>query len=343
MTCIYWYSDTKRGTLPDGRKVHGCRLHEECVSDGQSSDVAVCGRCENKLVGDDPNLAKRFVDCLQVVDRNRNPTKSLRGLLAGRPAFLAGGGISANDLHLEGLNERGCWSMAVNNMAGHSRFRPQAFVCADPPKKFHHGIWLDPAVMKFVPTRKLGRGRGQLRRKRPDGEFEPLIVVDGQRLSACDCPNVWGFGSRTWLRLDDSFFLEDLASWGNHGMRGRQTGEPQIVCTMLLGLRLLYYLGARMIFLLGVDFRMNPGRENYAFGEDRNIDEVRANNEHFAAVNRWLCGMQDGGIFYKFGLKVYNCNRHSGLRAFPYVPFELALREARSGIPEGPFDLRGWY
>jgi murein DD-endopeptidase MepM/ murein hydrolase activator NlpD len=92
-------------------------------------------------------------DSLAVFDRERQPTHALRDMLAGRPAFLIGGGPSANSFDMSQLQRRGLWSMAVNNVAGH--FRVNSFVCSDPPSKFHDLIWRDPSVMKFVPLPKL--------------------------------------------------------------------------------------------------------------------------------------------------------------------------------------------
>lgn len=336
--CVYL------GEKPNGEAA--CHVHGKCLPDGDGTGLASCKTCKERLPPDAKDFAERFLDPLHVTDRGNKPTHALRNLLAGRAAFLVCGGPSANDLPLEELNRRGCWSLTVNNMAGHPRFRPQAAVFADPLSKFHHGIWLDPSIMKFVPTPKLKRRRGRLRRKRADGEFEPLVVVDGKHLSACDCPNVWGFGRRAWLVPDDTFFLEKEAAWGNHDAGTVRTGQPKTVCTMLLGLRLLYHLGARRVFLVGVDFRMDPSLGldgNYAFGEARDGGAVRSNNAQFKVAGEWLCELQRSGTFGRFGLEMYNCNGRSGLRAFEHVPFMLAVRDATTGIPEGDFDLRNWY
>ena len=117
--------------------------------------------------------------------------------------------------------------------------------------------------------------------------------------------------------------------------------EKKTVCTMLLGLRLLYYLGARRIYLLGVDFRMDAGY-GYSFNQDRAEDAVSSNNGQFAVVNEWLVKMQNDGVFKRFGLEVFNCYQSSGLRAFPYVPFESAIKDA-CGIIEQVPDLSNYY
>lgn len=330
---------------------------------------ADCRDCAERLPLDAPDFAERWTDPLEIVTRDRTPTDALRNVLAGASVFLACGGPSASDLPLEDLNRRGVWTMCVNNMAGHARFRPQAFLCSDPPLKFSHSIWLDPAVMKFVPTPKLcGRSRTRLKRK-VDGEFVSL------NRRTTDCPNVWGFKRWSWLSPDERFFLTDGACWGNQDAGVKRTGEEKTVCTMLLGMRLLRYLGARRVFLIGVDFRMS--REyGYSFaqgnaykyackfelkkesglfvcrncGGTSRTDTYRdcpaksdnSDNRQYAVVNRWLCRMEERGVFRRFGVEFFNCYERSGLRAFPHVPFGTAV-EAAQGLVEDEPDLAGWY
>lgn len=256
-------------------------------------------------------------------------------LLQNTPAaFLVCGGPSINQLPLGYLNHRGVFSMAANNVAGHEGFKPSSFVCSDPPEKFHDGIWRDPTIMKFVPHPKLRRGRSVLRKKTSDG-FEKL------QISAPNCPNVWGFERRAWMVPDSSFF-EGEAAWGNLQAGVDRTGEPKTVCTMLLGIRLLYELGCRCIYLLGVDFDMTPG-SGYSFPQNRDEEAIRSNNSQFSVVNKWLCRMQKQDVFKNAGLEVFNCNPESMLKAFPFKPFALAARHCLSEFPDTPFDLRGWY
>ncbi len=329
MSCVYLRKRDGKSDL--------CNLHDT---------KARCKKCEDTLTLDDPDLSSKFKDPLILTDQDRNKITCLRNLLAGRPSFLVCGGPSANQFPLEMLDNRGCWSIAVNNMGGHSRFRPNAFTCSDPPKKFHNGIWLDPGIMKIIPIPKTKRNRGKLREKLPDGSFRDLRDEKGEIVSSCDCPNVWGYGRRSWMALDETFFTDVDAAWGNHNVGVKKTGQPKCVCTMLLAIRILYYLGSRRIFLVGVDFNMDSSRDllaNYAFGEERDDGACRSNNSHYDIVNKQLCEMQEGGIFKRFGLEIFNCFSNSGLRAFPYVPFEDAVGCATMGIPSGPFDLRNWY
>lgn len=283
-----------------------------------------------------------FVDPLLIFDSTGEPTVSLRNLLKGGSAFLVGGGPSSNALDLTRLKQRGLFSMAINNMAG--KFWSNAFVCADPPSKFHTGIWLDPTMMKFVPKPKLDGGRAKLREKIGD-EFHELKIGDKPVLTR-DCPNVWGFGRRAWLMPDDTFFTESEAAWGNHRAGVTRTGLQKTVNTTFLALRLLYYLGARTIFLVGVDWSMSASRavdQNYAFPQGREPGSVNTNNEQYRISGEWLQTMQDNGTFKKYGLNIYNCFEFSHLRAFGHVPFDSAIQYALKRYPKEPFDLKFWY
>lgn len=302
------------------------------------SCLACKANCPDMLARSDEQFLKKWTDPLTVISRSRVPASDvLRDMLAGGAAFLIGGGPSANELPLEWLNRKGVWSLAVNNVAGHARFRPQAFVCSDPPSKFSHSIWLDPGVMKFVPTPKLGGRRSRLRAK-IDGRFVgwPEFTVN-----SAACPNTWGFVRNPWMWPDDRFFETNGACWGNHDKGVGKTGERKTVCTMLLGLRLLRFLGARRVYLVGVDFDMAPDR-GYSFGQGRTQGACDSNNAQFAVVNEWLCRMQDGGVFARFGLEVFNCNPVSGLRAFSHVPFDRAIIDAKGLVEDVP-DLAAWY
>lgn len=367
--CVYLGDQTGQQAA-NGRAVFGCRIHEKCTTSGKPEQIASCTACGDRLLPGGRKFAELYRDGLRIADRRGAATDALRDTLAGGPAFLVCGGPSAKTLPLERLAERGPWSLAVNNAAGFGALSPNAFVCSDPPSKFCDGIWMDPNVMKFIPTPKMNKKRGRLRRKLSESHmvpcgkkcakgghdkcggtklweewFEPLMI-DGKRMSARHAPNVWVFERRSWMSPDDSFFLEQSAAWGNNDAGVERTGEEKTVCTMLIGMRILYYLGARTIYLVGIDFQMNPSAgltDNYSFGEDRTPKNCQDNNGQFVVVNDWLCRMADGGVFERFGVEIFNCNPNSGLRAFPHVPFDVAIMHSKENLPQEPFDLKGWY
>jgi|15BtaG_2_1085339.scaffolds.fasta_scaffold00099_4 hypothetical protein len=270
---------------------------------------------------------------LAFTDSDYQETDFSRLLINTPGAFLVCGGPSANNMDLKSLNNRGIFSLAVNNVAGHSEFKPSAFVCSDPPEKFHLGIWKDPSIMKFVPHPKLRKGRSVLVERRGAGDFRKI------KLSARDCPNTWSFLRRAWFTPDDSFFTEG-ASWGNLDAGVKRTGLPKTACTMLLGIRLLYEFGVRKIYLLGVDFDMTPG---YSFPQHRDDGSIKSNNNQFRIVNEWLTKMETDGVFDRAGLQIFNCNLSSKLEAFTKIGFGSAMADILCDFPAEPFDLEGWY
>lgn len=280
-----------------------------------------------------------FADSLLVYDRQHNITNSLMGMLVGRPTFLIGGGPSAKAYPLNDvLTSRGVFSLGVNNVCGW--VHTSAFVCSDPPEKFHHGIWLDPTVMKFIPKPKFcDRDRGKLRAKIGD-TFQPL-TYRGLPVHTIDCPNTWGFYREVEWDYGDSFFTREAATWGNNKKGAEKTGKPNILNTLLLAIRLLYHLGSRRIYLVGVDFNMSDA--GYSFDQGRTQKAVGNNNNQYITVNGGLCEMVENGVFKKFGLEMYNCNANSSLRAFPHVPFDVATRDVLRDFPTEPFSLTSWY
>lgn len=315
---------------------HQCVIWGECApTPVDDAGIVWCGDCEQYGTPEQPPR-EQWQDPLVITDRQGQPTDVLRNMLGGGAAFLVCGGPSLNDIPREALAERGVYSLGINNAAAHVPV--SAFTASDPPMKFHHGIFEDPKIMKFLPKPKLAHGRGQLRMRGPDGK----LVASGR--TTAQCPNVWGYERRSWLSPDETWFTETSAAWGNHKEGVAKTGEPKTVCTMLLGMRILQYLGARTIFLLGVDFAMSPARGetgNYAFGEQKHADACGSNNEQYAVVNRWLIQLRP--VFERFGFQVFNCNPRSHLRAFDYVPFDEALPIVRGRVPAGAWDLQGWY
>lgn len=327
--CVYYGDQIK-----EGQPEHLCQIHEKCVL-RRGRRIASCDKCKQKLGYDDPK--DDWIDPLIITNRYGEKHIAFRNMLAGGAAFLVCGGPSLKSVPHGWLKQRGVFSLGVNNVAA---FAPvQAFVCSDPPLKFHHAIFTDPKIMSFVPTPKLRGSRAKLRRKLEDGTFETL-----QKMTR-DCPNTWGVKRRGWLQLDDTWFTEESGSWGNmkEGAR-RGTGLEKTACTMLLGLRILQYMGARKIFLLGVDFNMDCNADltdNYAFAEDRDQMAINSNNSQYRITNNWLCGLRP--VFEKWGFFTYNCNQHSHLRAFDYVPFNKAIEICRGLVPKEPLDVRGFY
>lgn len=290
-------------------------------------------------------------DRLTVYDANGTITTALKNLWRGCAAFYCCGGPSIKQLDYMRLAERGICSLGLNNIAG--LVPVKAFTFTDPPEKFHFGIWRDPGILKLCPKPKLThKGRGQTREKLPDGSFKYL------EKKTPDYPNVWGYERRDW-HTPEEFFTGLGGEWkdgqwksndlpaatvGNADAGVKKTGRPKIICSMFLGLRLLHYLGVRRVYLLGVDFHMDPSKGqlgNYAFDELRDAKACESNNAIYHHANDMLVEMRPR--FDAAGFHVFNCNQHSHCRAFDYVPFSEALDDCRNGVPAGELDLTGWY
>jgi len=249
-------------------------------------------------------------------------TGFLRADLAGMwssPGFLVCGGPSINKLPYQKLGERGIVSMAINNAGGHVPV--SAWVFSDPQEKFHHGLYLDPKIMTFAPIPKLNKNF----RIKENGVFR-----DGGKVK--DCPNTFGFDRKTWL-YPENFLKTDYAMWG-YG--GKMPGEKPFEClaTMLLGIRLMCYLGCPRIYLLGVDFlRMEDVQ--YAFAQKANPSNKRYEHE-----NAMLKSIRP--YVEQSGIKIYNCNQESKCDAFEFRTFDSAFEDCK-GLVREPFDLSGWY
>lgn len=256
----------------------------------------------------------------------------LANLWAPRPGFLVGGGPSLKNIDTDLLRQRGVVSLGINNVAGAVPVRAQVF--GDPQGKFHHGLFFDPAMMTFCPIGKMPFGvRAKLpephQQRFADGNFRPTDA------RCCDCPNTWGFARST--KFDAATFLmTEYAHWGVSGKTvhndPEKTGRRRIT-TMLLGLRLLHYLGCPRIYLLGVDF-CHPPNDPYVFEEKTNPGGYRQAAAMLAEVRP---------VMEAAGCHVYNCNPESQCHVFDYVPYDLALNDCRGPVPRQPWDLSEWY
>ena len=333
LVCVYLGAETDEKRRRVDQAIYQCGQYDSCTLKSNRGGLPACDGC--KQFSAIHAAHEKYLDPLRITDRAGNPTHALRNMLYGGAAFLVCGGPSLKTLPYERLRERGVFSLGINNAAG---FAPcSAFVCSDPPSKFHSSIFLDPKVMKFLPTPKLRRNRNKLRKKVGD-KFEEI------KRTTANCPNVWGFERRSWLMCNHTWFTEPSAAWGNHQIGVNKTGEPKTVNTMLLGLRVLQYLGAKIIFLLGVDFHMDPSRGdtgNYAFPEHKHAKGCLSNNDQYVNTANWLSRLKP--VFEQFGFQTFNCNPLSSLRVFDHVPFETALEACRGPVCTEPLDLERWY
>ncbi len=231
----------------------------------------------------------------------------------GSTAFIIAGGQSFSKIDCASL--RFAWTMTLNNSS--STFRGNANCVVDEPSRFSYSVWLDPTVQKFVPLEFFESPLWDNRYlTETSGNVGQRWRLADKRLR--DCPNVVGY--RRNDRFDASQFLhEETINWGCHAKYG---GGRSV---MLPALRILYLLGFRRVYLLGVDFEMSETKK-YHFDEDRGKGAISCNMRTYQRLQRWFAELQP--YFLKEGFVVRNCNPDSKLTIFPFTPFDEAIDEA---------------
>lgn len=258
-------------------------------------------------------------DPLNVVTRHGLPA-NLEGMLRN-PAFLVGGGPSVNDVDIGRLRERGIYSLAVNQMAA---WAPVSAWCySDDHIKFHHGLYLDQSITSFVPRPKF--------RKKIAVKLEDGFHYTGVRVK--DCPYTYGYDRQTKL-IPEQFLSTEWAHWGPHTNEdGEKVG---CICTMLIGLRLLHYLGVRRIYLIGVDYEGRDGLL-YGFPSDK-----RTRTRRYPHEQKMLEMIQP--TLEKGGVEIFNCSSISKDTLFyEYRDFDSAIRDCKGSVPDEPLDTTVWY
>lgn len=277
-------------------------------------------------------------------DPNATPFKTrdgrplhLRDLFIGAPIFIVLSGPSLAALDLSKLGRRGVTTFGVNNSP--AMFRPNFWTFVDKPLKFHDAIWRDPFVVKFAPFRHL---RKQIRKKTCGG-FE---TIHCQRPDGCQevvqCGNMPGvvgyernadFHANRWLH-------EPTINWGNSLKSSGRNRNHRCLNTMFAVLKITYWLGFRVVYLLGCDFRMSADQP-YAFTQGGDAAKATSNNNGYAVMQSMFAELKPH--FDAAGFHVFNCTPGSGLTVFPHVPYHEAIASATKHVPQDPLDTAGWY
>ena len=298
----------------------------------------------------------------------------LVGSFRGASAFLIGSGPSFKDIDTALLRRAGVWTMTINNSI--KSFRSNANIHVDEPKRMSLSTFLDPAVMKFVPTEHFEAPLFDNRLVEDEkGEkvqmWQIALKASGLPMLVGECPNVIGYRRNEHFSAD-RFMTEDTLNWGNHQLvcicgAGERIdkggccpmcGEPglQNECVrckhhrstcptcgrrdafggrtvFLPALRVLYLLGFRKVYLLGVDFDMSETKK-YHFDEERHQGAINCNNSTYAKLKEWLSLLRPKFEAARF--RVYNCNLESKLDVFDKMPFVDAIKAATAhiGFPE---------
>lgn len=224
-------------------------------------------------------------------------------LIAGGPSFAK---VENKDL----LSQPGFITMGMNNSV--KSYRPNLWCCVDDPTHFMKSIWLDPKITKFVPFAHASKSIFD------NEEWKEMDIVVG------DCPNVMYY--RRNENFDhENFLFEDTMNWGNHSKwgGGRSVFLPSI--------RLLFFLGIRRVFLLGVDFKMSE-KYTYHFDQNRSKGSVKGNNSTYEKLKDRFRLLKP--VFEDNGFYIYNCNPDSALEVFPKISFEEAIEMATADMPD---------
>lgn len=244
----------------------------------------------------------------------------------GASAFLICSGPSTQAQDLSLLRARGIVTMALNN--SWALLRPDLWVAVDPPGSFCDGGWKDPGIMKFVPMPLYSN---KLRLKYPNGSF------GDSRFGLRDMPNCVFFPRNADFN-HSTFLTEPSVNWGNHEKQKDSLGHGGARSVMLAGLRILHHLGFRRVYLVGADFKMSDGIQNYAFPQERGASSVRGNNKTYEILKDRFRALQPHFIEHRF--RVINCTPNSNLDVFESMDYLKAVEEATI-IHE--LDTEGWY
>ena len=243
-----------------------------------------------------------FADLIR--DGHDHPLQWVNNLHAdpkdNRAAFLLGRGWSATLEKLKYIAAVGISVMAVNDYPKDGP-KPRYWCTGDPPHYFSERVWTDAEVMKFCGL----HNRNSLRPR--DGAYEPARLVK-------DAPNTFFFHQATDEMDVDHWLFHPFIAWGS--TIGCEGGPKQLYAhgaarsSMLIGLKLLWFLGYRRVYLIGCDCagHAHPAPEYW--------------NTIFHLMRELAPG------FKRWGFHVVQTNDAAHLRCFDFMDFDDALKEA---------------
>lgn len=326
-------------------------MEQWCIQQGRSLGATVTDRISR------PTFACKIVkeanwktclDCRHffsarqrhVTERGRHPAgvvidrdgaeAGVADLYRGAGVFLVLGGASVVELPLGLLKARGIATMSVNNCPAvlPPLMKPTIWLHTDKACKFHTSIWMDPAILKIIPTAEKGR---KLHRRR-DGVFEELDVTPA------DMPGTLFFNRNTTFN-PDTWLYEPTINRGNSKKDAAKNRLPHTINTMFAALRLAFYLGFHRVYLVGCDFKMQPWQP-YGFRQAKHSGGVDSNNN--AYKNMQLMFDMLAPRFAEVGFEVYNVTPGSDLKTFPFMRIRDAVNRETLDIDQ-ELDTDGWY
>lgn len=214
-------------------------------------------------------------------------------------AFLIGRGWSATAERRERIAASGIPVMAINDYPKGGP-KPRYWCSGDPAGYYGNRIWDDIAVMKFAPI-------SQIKAHRPrEDAYEPMKF-------SVDAPNVHFFHHVNNLLEMESWLHTPYVAWGT-SLFGPKTPNQfndsgAARSSMLIGLRILWHLGYREVYLLGCD----------------------CTPHHHPAPNYWKVIFhlvdQLRPVFDRFFYNVWQLNPDSHLRSFKFADLDQVLAE----------------
>jgi len=228
-----------------------------------------------------------------------------------KSCFLILSGPSLNKHDLTQLKQPGIITFGVNNSV--KTFRPNLWSCVDHPSRFMISIWKDPNITKFVPFFKSKSNLFD----NANWKHTDLRVMD--------CPNVIYYHRNEHFNAD-TYLTEKTVNWGNHKKYG---GGRSI---MLAAIKICYLLGFKNVFLLGCDFKMVEGQQNYSWNQDRHPGSIKGNNSTYNKLIERYKQLQP--IFEKNDFHVYNCNPDSQLKVFSFIDYSEAISLSLNEFPD---------
>ena len=234
----------------------------------------------------------------------------LENLYRNAGCFFIASGPSFQHVDTDMLRKASVLTLGVNNSP--KGFRPDLWVCVDEPARFLESIWRDPRIMKFCGT---GKAR------------KPIWDHDKWTYSSTvveDCPNIIHIHRNSHFQASQ-FLTEDTVNWGNHKKFGG--GRSCFVAAI----KIMYVLGIRRVYLLGVDFKMTANYR-YHFDEQRTDGAVKNNNTSYLRMISYFTQLSP--YLKKAGYHIYNCTKESELTVFPYMDLGKAIEMETKAIPD---------
>lgn len=221
-----------------------------------------------------------------------------------KTAFLVGRGFTATKERIKMIADAGIPWMAVNDYPMDGP-RPTWWCTGDPASYFRKEIWEDHKLPKFcaMSQRKIPLPR--------NGAY------DGPKRTSLDMPNTHFFHHVNNGMELESWLHQPYITWGTsiwgEGVPAPLYAKSAARSSMFVGLRLLWHLGFRDVFLLGCDCA--PHSHEFS--------------GYWPAIFHLM--EQVKPTFDRYRFDVYQTNRTSYLRSFEYAPFDKVIEFLKEG------------